>query len=99
MTVFPFTVAGAVGTVKVLAVVRVTAAIGALVAGVVVGPLLVVPQLLTVPTSTGARTMSQACFGTLLIRVPQSKQGARLVSSSPQACARKRCAPATDTTM
>lgn len=90
----PFTVVGAVCAVKVLA--GEAAAVGTR-GQVMVGPLLEVPQPLAVVTSTEARIMSQACFGTLLIRVPQSKRGTRLVSS-PRRVQRAWCAPATDTT-
>ena len=62
-------------------------AVGELVAVVGVDQLLVVPpQLLAAITSTRPRTMSQACFGNILIRVLLSKQGGSLVSSTPGVC-------------
>jgi len=95
---FPFTVACAVCTVKVLAVVGVAAVVGVLVAVVGVYPLLVVPpQLLATITSTRPRPMSQACFGTILIGVLLSKQGGSLVSSTPGVCD-EVVFPTTDTT-
>jgi len=57
------------------------------VAVVGVDPLLVVPpHALTVITSTRPRTTSQARFGNILMSVLLSKQGARLVSTTPGVC-------------
>src|SRR5947207_329113 len=78
--VFPITVACVVCTVKLLAVVGV--GVGAVVGALVVVP----PQRLVAITSTRPRTMSQACFGKILIRVLLRKQGGSLVSSTPGVC-------------
>jgi len=89
VVVFLFTVACAVCTVKVVAVVGVGvgAVVGAVVGVLAVDPVLVVlPHALTPITSTRPLTTKKAQCGNILMSVLLRKQGARLVSTTPYVC-------------